>query len=1355
MRSRASKPLESGLRIGIAVALTVAAAGSLRAESGSEASPAKRVELETGEAGVSGLRVGGRDLLSAPGPEVVRVAFAGESAESRADPRPTAERWQGEKRRRVLRFEWGEVSCRYRVRENRVGVRVRVRNRSEKPVGLLELRLLTLDLGEGVSTGPSRNNVGGATVVPATWAGGVLALCNEQVRRPLRVGLEASEDGRVEARLTAGTAPGGPRRAYLERRIGPGETDEYRLSLRFGSADRDPLELGREVFEAYRKQRDKPSVAALVYRNGEIHGGASDAVAVELASSAGFRVVERTELSALLEEQSLASLSRSRQIRLGRFAGADYLALVTLRGEGGRTRLSVVNALTGAELSRTAVEAGLSDLRGLAGTVRKVTRKAIANRPEQSLSTEGAIALLPPRGAIGSSPERERIDGVLREIASRLREGRPLVHRLHPEAFSKEQRLAEEGFVEDADKALPLLGARFLASFQLLESDGSPAIVATLTDARRRSRVGRKQVDLNASDGKAAGKRLAAWLTRKMEEAEKQDSQPDRASQEPSGLTPRALSLLFRVVSLHNQGRYTEGLCYLARLFRLEPEIIALYRWNRSCFRRLGFGRVAEWVEHELQKKRSRLEPLEAGSAIGLAGVSAPTSRAHEARLTRLLTRSIHNRTGKPVLVNRDLGALQREYDVLVGRENTRGTTWRFAPNITPDKVVTAELVPAAGGYSLRLYLTPIGAPGEAIVTRIPLGHGSQASWVSKIPAAIEKLLNANRGRAEFPPPVPRRSEELLRRVAVRSNALWSEYRIWAVPSRQLPRRDLLEDADSLERLRANPATFGGNADDLVGPRLKAGALEPFTDWVARRLPKSHPYTPWFRLYRVERYFRAKGTAKSWAKQRRAFRKIAEQYPDHPAGLVAAYKVTLYSIDPFRLHRLEKRLRKLLMRMRKLREHEFSFDGQSVRKAIARNQRLIEFAQGQKVKLGVHPEVQGLLVKPEAGRLHMHGHPDVNWLIGRFETQAAARMMLNLLGGFPESGAGLSPNKRIRRFRRLVESTSNPSIAAAYAFQEDDIVRSLLRPETLGASNRDEVRWVFKAYHEVLRQQLKLARQEGRAIDSDFLGEKVWAETTGWLENHRDEYDAVYKDHRGIYLDLITRALRSESDAERDVHSVHEALGKLGVTSTADARELMRQVVRQAWRVPAHEKDEWPDEDAWPDPVWFEIQRLNGGLPIDKKISGVHKPFVDLLLRRYSRENEPPLVQRHAIELFFNFLMNLIVKRHYEDARRVIDRTVEMMQPWKQADEPTYFAGPSAWVTVYYCKSLIEYRLGNRQVALKYAKKARGSQGLRDSFGVYGFHFETARIEQIVSAIRHKPYEKFESPFELVRKRGN
>ncbi len=162
----------------------------------------------------------------------------------------------------TLTYPWGVVSCAYQGGNNRLDLTIAVENTSQDTLREIHLTPLVLALpGElnwprifdnafgqmGVQR--TQHNVEQPTIIPVRSDAGMAVLVNLDPTGPLTVSLGS---GKTQA-ITVQS--GGDKmiydEVYVRRPIAPGKTDTYRLSLRLGSPNADPLDLAQDVCDAW------------------------------------------------------------------------------------------------------------------------------------------------------------------------------------------------------------------------------------------------------------------------------------------------------------------------------------------------------------------------------------------------------------------------------------------------------------------------------------------------------------------------------------------------------------------------------------------------------------------------------------------------------------------------------------------------------------------------------------------------------------------------------------------------------------------------------------------------------------------------------------------------------------------------------------------------------------------------------------------------------------------------------------------------------------------------------------------------------------------------------------------------
>jgi hypothetical protein len=212
------------------------------------------VTAEVGEAGLASLKVAGAEVLGDGRLRVEKVFLRAADGSTHA-AEVGQPRVQRDGAKVTWGYAWGEAACEYRTPATAGGGRVElvitVRNTSAEAIHELWLTPLSLRVGDKAHLPDPADNIGSPTVLGAACDGFALAVCNEDIDVPLRVGLERPR-GAVAAVVVRA---GGDRMVfdeiYMRRPIEPGKSDTYRLSLRFGRPAAEPLDLADDVLRKF------------------------------------------------------------------------------------------------------------------------------------------------------------------------------------------------------------------------------------------------------------------------------------------------------------------------------------------------------------------------------------------------------------------------------------------------------------------------------------------------------------------------------------------------------------------------------------------------------------------------------------------------------------------------------------------------------------------------------------------------------------------------------------------------------------------------------------------------------------------------------------------------------------------------------------------------------------------------------------------------------------------------------------------------------------------------------------------------------------------------------------------------
>ncbi len=250
-----TRPCLAALAVGLALAVPAVRAAGL------EAAP--------GPGGLSALRAGGRDLLADGTFRVTGAFFREPDGDVVAADLDAAT--GGEPGRPVLAFPWGRVGAAYAIENGRLVVDVSVQVAEDAPGELVALYVEPLVLrleGERETENLSwlfymksdlAHNLQGLGVVASRGPGGLVAVCAEQVARPLAAGFgKPRGPGKTEVPVLAftGRHPLETKKfPWIDRPVAPGGTDRWRISLRAAPADAQldavVADLCRRFAEAY------------------------------------------------------------------------------------------------------------------------------------------------------------------------------------------------------------------------------------------------------------------------------------------------------------------------------------------------------------------------------------------------------------------------------------------------------------------------------------------------------------------------------------------------------------------------------------------------------------------------------------------------------------------------------------------------------------------------------------------------------------------------------------------------------------------------------------------------------------------------------------------------------------------------------------------------------------------------------------------------------------------------------------------------------------------------------------------------------------------------------------------------
>jgi hypothetical protein len=161
----------------------------------------------------------------------------------------------------IWTYDWGVVRCRYVQQGDKLNLRMAVVNKTTSDVikGVdifpLSVRFPSMPNGWDANTPHSEFNLNGPSVIVANFGNSSMALCNEDTSQKLYTGfLTLSPDTQNSNRfpLWVGSTPlwfQPPGYPVFSRPIGPGKTDVYVMSLRFGPAGISAKSIASDLYQ--------------------------------------------------------------------------------------------------------------------------------------------------------------------------------------------------------------------------------------------------------------------------------------------------------------------------------------------------------------------------------------------------------------------------------------------------------------------------------------------------------------------------------------------------------------------------------------------------------------------------------------------------------------------------------------------------------------------------------------------------------------------------------------------------------------------------------------------------------------------------------------------------------------------------------------------------------------------------------------------------------------------------------------------------------------------------------------------------------------------------------------------------
>lgn len=640
------------------------------------------------------------------------------------------------------------------------------------------------------------------------------------------------------------------------------------------------------------------SVSGAVYFGDEPDKGLTDLWLATLSKQPSLKVLDRTEIKAILGELSLAGMSTdsARQVRLGRLLGVEYFAWIKTTDD--QALLEIVEAATG----RGGVVVPLRFAKGrFADILPDLAEQVVkgVSRPWTS-SSQGApsLVLSIPRSSASNSTEQATAERVVADLSVALAStGVTVLPRRFAAEAVQERWSQEKGFVEDISQERAFLGADYILGIAV---DATHKIEFIMVETATGRRVGRKELPLDEAQTEAGLKALKEWGLDRLRPLLEHTLNHPPAKVSKGYAAPEILKSLYAGMVLHNQGRYLDAIPLFedSKNRKMLNTFDETKAWINDCYCLAGFPEIAAEVVSDaslsIMGYKGPAPNVRSEPGIALLGVTVGSGLRRDAaeRMGMLLIDGLYKASGVTVLASEDIAGLRDEYDLLLGLEKVKGTTWRQAPPIRARDAVTAHLEFEKNELQLRLCLIRDCNPTSIydVVTSLPIDHAQWQSITFK--AAKELLARGDRGSPLWSPPQLKVEEDQMQLVAHLEQ--WS-------PSHLRLQKEQLYHLSQLEK-SLNPVIYLKaltRNPDLVQYRAAVPWRLGLARWFLRVLPEEHPERPTleFSAASLPVGWRSRSTA-GLQISRAEFLKIADKYPTQLVGLFARYNLALIDMTP-------------------------------------------------------------------------------------------------------------------------------------------------------------------------------------------------------------------------------------------------------------------------------------------------------------------------------------------------------------------------------------------------------------------------------------------------------------------------
>lgn len=584
-------------------------------------------------------------------------------------------------------------------------------------------------------------------------------------------------------------------------------------------------------------------------------------VTTHLSQRADLQVVEREELSRILEERA--------RIDLASVDGATPppealdLFLHARQLHGGRWLVEAVEAATGRLRGSATVEAPSF---AEAGKLAAAASRLISAPPREGNSTL-------PRVAVIDTGEESTMLLAARLRAALAGSGFPVLDRALAQTVAIERNDADRG-LRDRLPISPFLGADYLVD---LQPRGQGCEVRLLSGAEARLVAS----ETFAFDGASVIDGIQSWLLPNLAGVEK-SAEPYLPTVEVEALGP-----FYRGMGLFDSGRFIEASIEFTRAWMLNRKFGDALEWEARCYDSLGMKPLSDAARRYARigllndgpSGSARSAPADAVAFLGVRG--EPHSLT--VPLSAIGASVLASDSKLPVRLPENLDRLRREFDWMAGLASTEGPRWEEAPSLFCRFALNGVAEVADG--ELRVAWTLRDAASGQIVSRTSTAIGADpALWRERIRTRVPEIFSQT-----VAPSVPPTGETDpgAGRIAELERELRSSHGVEA--NAALLKLALADPGNPLVRARA--IEKGDSERDGLEAFLAFG----LRDWILARLPPGSLERRWLELMRLHAFSETEPVGRYFTGENideiPALEAFAAANPDDAPGLVASFSV--------------------------------------------------------------------------------------------------------------------------------------------------------------------------------------------------------------------------------------------------------------------------------------------------------------------------------------------------------------------------------------------------------------------------------------------------------------------------------